>query len=93
MWRERRDALGAISNFILFYLFIYYFLTGPQGQQCYTLMGFSILYKNSLLLLLLLLNTWEIIVILHACNSGIYQGWKSAVYIMVITIILYMYPK
>ena len=38
---------------------IYQFLgasnTGPQGQQCYTLMGFSILYKNSLLLLLLLL--------------------------------------
>ena len=30
-------------------------ITGPQGQQCYTLMGFSILYKNSLLLLLLLL--------------------------------------
>ena len=30
-------------------------MTGPQGQQCYTLMGFSILYKNSLLLLLLLL--------------------------------------
>ena len=47
-----------INDYILlnFILFIYLlFLTGPQGQQCYTLMGFSILYKNSLLLLLLLL--------------------------------------
>ena len=46
-----------INDYILlnFILFIYLlFLTGPQGQQCYTLMGFSILYKNSLLLLLLL---------------------------------------
>ena len=47
-----------INDYILlnFILFIYLlFLTGPQGQQCYTLMGFSILYKNLLLLLLLLL--------------------------------------
>ena len=42
-----------LLNFILFIYLL--FLTGPQGQQCYTLMGFSILYKNSLLLLLLLL--------------------------------------
>ena len=33
--------------------------------------------------------TWEIIVILYACNSGISQGRKSTVYIMV-TIILYI---
>ena len=35
-------------------------------------------------------HTWEIIVILYACNSGISQGRKSTVYIMVITIILYI---
>ena len=34
-------------------------------------------------------HTWEIIVILYACNSGISQGRKSTVYIMVI-IILYI---
>ena len=45
------------KKLILIGLFYYklILLTGPQGQQCYTLMGFSILYKNSLLLLLLLL--------------------------------------
>ena len=51
-------SAGYVLNFLyaIFILFIYLlFLTGPQGQQCYTLMGFSILYKNSLLLLLLLL--------------------------------------
>ena len=52
-----------INDYILlnFILFIYLlFLTGPQGQQCYTLMGFSILYKNSLLLLLLLIDFCDV---------------------------------
>ena len=50
-----------VTNLLNSILFIYLlFLTGPQGQQCYTLMGFSILYKNSLLLLLLLLHPLDL---------------------------------
>ena len=46
-----------INDYILlnFILFIYLlFLTGPQGQQCYTLMGFSILYKKFVIIIIII---------------------------------------
>ena len=79
-----------INDYILlnFILFIYLlFLTGPQGQQCYTLMGFSILYKNSLLLLLLLLlllaaftiTSWAPPKCGALCGLNLYVSSSSAV--------------
>ena len=52
-----------INDYILlnFILFIYLlFLTGPQGQQCYTLMGFSILYKKFVIIIIIIIIIIEI---------------------------------